>query len=237
MIKSNNRLETPRTYLRNFCLDDLDLLYQLHSDPQVMQHFYTGPRSKIAVTKNLHDYITHQETYNFSNWAVFEKNTDQFIGRAGPLVWDQPTIQLTATNPLAIKTLSETTTALGSIEFSLPNLGTLPCPAKLYAKPGSSPQDVSKGDNMVLSNSFNWVELSYVLHEKFWGLGLATEIASQIITWVFKNLTIDKIIAVTTPENLASQKVMSKIGMQLDQYTTLNGFPAVQYMIYRTPIL
>lgn len=178
MIKSNNRLETPRTYLRNFCLDDLELLYQLHSDPQVMRHFYTGPRSKIAVTKNLHDYIAHQATYNFSNWAVFEKSTDLFIGRAGPLVW-------------------EVTQA---------------------AAPTSS---------------FNSVELSYVLHQKFWGLGFATEIASQIITWVFKNLTIDKIIAVTTPENLASQKVMIKVGMQLDQYTTLNGFPAVQYIIYR----
>jgi RimJ/RimL family protein N-acetyltransferase len=187
-----------------------------------MQYFYTGPRSKIETLKNLHDYITHQETYNFSNWAVFEKNTDRFIGRAGPLIWDQPTIQLTATNPLAIKTLSETTTALGSIEFSLPNLGTL---------------SLSKGDNMVLPNSFNSIELSYVLHQKFWGLGFATEIASQIITWIFKNLTIDQIIAVTTPENLASQKVMAKVGMQLDQYTTLNGFPAVQYIIYRPDIV
>ena len=169
MIKSNNRLETSRTYLRNFCLDDLDLLYQLHSDPQVMQHFHTGPRSRLEIIKNLHDYIQHQEIYNFSNWAVFEKNTDQFIGRAGPLVWEAQ----------------------------------------------------------------QSVELSYVLHQKFWGLGFATELAGQIITWIFKNLTVDKIVAVTTPENLASQKVMSKVGMQLDQHTTLNGLPAVQYIIYR----
>ena len=236
MIKNNNRLETPRTYLRNFCLDDLDLLYQLHSDPQVMRYFYTGPRSRLTVQQNLQEYITHQETYNFSNWAVFEKNTDQFIGRAGPLVWDQPTIQLATTNPtLPAKSSAPTSVISYTRHPAAPGVAlreAWECPSQPLGDDGRI-----EGPQPTQLTTVNWVELSYVLHQKFWGLGFATEIASQIITWVFKNLTIDKIIAVTTPENLASQKVMSKIGMQLDQHTTLNGFPAVQYMIYRTPIL
>jgi len=90
--KKNNLniiLTTQRTYLRAFNLLDLDLLYNLHKNPDVMHYFASGPRTKLQTLNNLKYFIAHQTKYNFSEWAVFEKDSHKFIGRAGPLLWEE----------------------------------------------------------------------------------------------------------------------------------------------------
>jgi len=47
--------------------------------------------------------------------------------------------------------------------------------------------------------------------------GIATEAAQTLITYLFRELRVKRIIAMTGYDNLASQRVMVKLGMRLEQ--------------------
>ncbi len=57
------------------------------------------------------------------------------------------------------------------------------------------------------------IEVAYRLHKKYWGKGYATELAKALIQWGFQHLSVNKLIAATEPENIASQKVLKKAGL------------------------
>ncbi|MEI1251531.1 GNAT family N-acetyltransferase [Rhizobium aouanii] len=57
-------------------------------------------------------------------------------------------------------------------------------------------------------------ELGYSLREEVWGQGLATEAASVLADWFFERELASGFIAFTHPENIASQRVLRKIGMR-----------------------
>ena len=67
-------------------------------------------------------------------------------------------------------------------------------------------------------------ELGYRLDEPFWGQGLATEAASAILQYSSNDLKISDIIGIVAPENIASVRVLQKIGMRRDRQTTFQGF-------------
>ena len=75
--------QTSRFYLRPFTTEDLDFLYQLHSNPEVGKSTIDGVQNLETVQKHLDNFITNQERNGFSQWAVFENNTNKFVGRAG----------------------------------------------------------------------------------------------------------------------------------------------------------
>ncbi len=56
------------------------------------------------------------------------------------------------------------------------------------------------------------IELGYLLARKFWGKGLATEAAAACLTYGFEKLEFREIIALTDLENVASHRVLEKIG-------------------------
>jgi RimJ/RimL family protein N-acetyltransferase len=57
-------------------------------------------------------------------------------------------------------------------------------------------------------------EVGWFIDRGHWGAGLATEGARRSLAFGFDELGLDRIIARYNPENLASGKVMEKIGMQ-----------------------
>jgi RimJ/RimL family protein N-acetyltransferase len=57
------------------------------------------------------------------------------------------------------------------------------------------------------------VEVAFHLSRELWGNGLGTEAASAAVAYGFTELGLERIIGLTFPENLASQKVLLKIGM------------------------
>ena len=57
------------------------------------------------------------------------------------------------------------------------------------------------------------IELGYSLHYNYWGKGLASEMARIMIGYGFTNTDAEEIVAVTTLENIGSQKVLLKAGM------------------------
>ena len=57
------------------------------------------------------------------------------------------------------------------------------------------------------------VEIGWRLREDAWGQGYATEAAAAVLDWAWANLEVERIVSFTTPANLASQRVMERIGM------------------------
>ena len=57
-------------------------------------------------------------------------------------------------------------------------------------------------------------ELGYRLHLKFWGQGLASEMAKALVDLGLITLQLKEIAAVIHPENKASEKVLLKAGFQ-----------------------
>ena len=76
-------LSTKRLNLRLFTLQDLDFLHQLHANPEVAKTTIDGVQSLETVKKHLDNFISHQEKFGFSQMAVFEKESQKFVGRAG----------------------------------------------------------------------------------------------------------------------------------------------------------
>lgn len=74
---------TNRLILRPFMQQDFELLYSLHSNPEVAQTTIDGVQDEATVQKHLTNFIEHQEKFGYSQWAVFEVKSGEFVGRAG----------------------------------------------------------------------------------------------------------------------------------------------------------
>ncbi len=69
------------------------------------------------------------------------------------------------------------------------------------------------------------IEIAYAFGKPFWGQGYATEAAYASLRYGFEHGGSDYLLAVAYPDNIPSQRVMQKIGMQhqgiTDQYHSL----------------
>ena len=57
------------------------------------------------------------------------------------------------------------------------------------------------------------VEVGYRLLYQAWGQGFATEGATELVRYAFDDLGLDKVIGVTHPGNVVSQRVLMKAGL------------------------
>ncbi len=58
------------------------------------------------------------------------------------------------------------------------------------------------------------IEVGYGLLRRFWGRGIATEVARRLLRHGFEDHGLERIVAVTHPENIASRHVLEKLGMR-----------------------
>lgn len=160
-------IETPRTILRMFTMEDLDDLASILGNPQVMKYLELDcqPLSRDKTAIAIASIIKHWEKNDYGRWAVILKESNQLIGMAG----------------------------------------------------FRTHEDIA--------------ELVYVLDEPFWGRGLATEIARAILKFGFETLGFPRIIALTRPANIASRRVMDKLGMKFEKEVDIYGISAVEYVI------
>jgi GrpB-like predicted nucleotidyltransferase (UPF0157 family) len=78
------------------------------------------------------------------------------------------------------------------------------------------------------------IEIAYRLCKKFWGKGYATELVRALIEWGFQHLSVNKLIAIVNPENVASQKVLIKAGLDYrGKRKWYDGSEALCYEIYK----
>jgi RimJ/RimL family protein N-acetyltransferase len=64
------------------------------------------------------------------------------------------------------------------------------------------------------------VEVGWRLHPHHWGRGLATEGGAAGLRYGFEDLGLDRIISIAMPQNVASLRVMAKLGLTAISATT-----------------
>ncbi len=88
--------------------------------------------------------------------------------------------------------------------------------------------------HLALDDTQPEIEVGYWLLPEFWGKGYATEIAKACVDWAFQNLSISKIVGITHPNNIRSQKVLLKIGMELIGESTYREKKVIRFEITKT---
>lgn len=161
-------IETARLYLRQFTPEDLDDLYRIYSDPEIM-NYITGVRTREATETAIHTMLKRWEENNFGMWALVHKIDRKMIGRCG----------------------------LGFLD--------------------NTPE----------------VELGYALDKVYWNQGLVTEASFASLNYGFQILKLERIVAIARPENIASQRVIQKVGMKYEKNARYYEIDVVYYSISR----
>jgi RimJ/RimL family protein N-acetyltransferase len=68
---------------------------------------------------------------------------------------------------------------------------------------------------------------------EYWGLGLATEIARAILDLAFGRLQLADVIALVSPSNFASRRVIEKVGGIYERDIVHAGLPEALYRVRR----
>lgn len=77
-------------------------------------------------------------------------------------------------------------------------------------------------------------ELGYALYPEFWGNGYAYEAASALRDWLFANTAWDHFLGMADTRNLASLKVLRKVGL-VDTHQEPEGPRMLQFLIMKRP--
>jgi RimJ/RimL family protein N-acetyltransferase len=80
-------------------------------------------------------------------------------------------------------------------------------------------------------------ELAYELTQGTWGEGIATEASLVCLRHAFEEATLEHVIAGADPENVASQRVIEKLGMRSIGHLNPNVPEASYYVVYRKEFL
>lgn len=84
-----------------------------------------------------------------------------------------------------------------------------------------------------LRSLFGTPEVTYLLAKSYWGRGLATEVARACLRYGFSELASERIVAITKLENVVSQRVLQKVGMQYETHANYFGMEVMRYRILR----
>ncbi|OZI63592.1 GNAT family N-acetyltransferase [Bordetella genomosp. 11] len=82
-------------------------------------------------------------------------------------------------------------------------------------------------------------EIGWRLDARYWGQGLASEGAREVLAYGFNELGLDEIVSFTVPANERSRRVMARIGMTRDPAGDFShpalpaGHPLAQHVLYR----
>jgi len=83
------------------------------------------------------------------------------------------------------------------------------------------------------------VEIGWRLDAAYWGRGLATEGAREIVRHAFEDLGLTALVSFTAPANVRSVRVMEKLGMthdpadDFDHPGLADGDPLRRHVLYR----
>tara|TARA_R100000687_G_C6439315_1_gene159675 strand:- start:233 stop:778 length:546 start_codon:yes stop_codon:yes gene_type:complete len=89
---------------------------------------------------------------------------------------------------------------------------------------------IGQGGIVPVANEGPEIELGYRLGREHWGKGYASEIARASARYAFESIGLDRLIAVTYPENLGSRKVLINAGF--DEVGLTDRYYEVTCMLY-----
>ena len=75
------------------------------------------------------------------------------------------------------------------------------------------------------------VEIGWAVVRDSWGRGIATELGRHALA-AASDAGFERIVAFTRPDNLASRRVMEKLGLRYQRDFAHNGHPHVLYALY-----
>jgi ribosomal-protein-alanine N-acetyltransferase len=73
------------------------------------------------------------------------------------------------------------------------------------------------------------VEVKYLLRPSSWGQGVATEAARQSLGYAFGDAGLSLVIGLTHPDNIASQRVLEKIGLTFRNRAVYFNFDCLRF--------
>jgi RimJ/RimL family protein N-acetyltransferase len=76
------------------------------------------------------------------------------------------------------------------------------------------------------------VDLGFRFLPSFWGLGLATESSVAVIAYARHQLTLKRLVAWVHPANVASTRVLSKLGFSSEKKTSIPDISYVDFDLY-----
>ncbi|MDQ6779642.1 MAG: GNAT family N-acetyltransferase [Candidatus Eremiobacteraeota bacterium] len=77
------------------------------------------------------------------------------------------------------------------------------------------------------------VEVLYLLRRSAWGRGIATEAARFSLKYGFREADLARIVGITMPENVASQRVLEKCGLRYEKDGAFYGVRARYFALDR----
>ena len=77
------------------------------------------------------------------------------------------------------------------------------------------------------------VELGYVLDKFYWNMGLTTEAAIATLKYSFEKVKLNRIVAIAHPQNIASVRVIQKVGMKYEKNARFYNVDVVYYGLNR----
>lgn len=78
------------------------------------------------------------------------------------------------------------------------------------------------------------VEILYGISPSRWGRGFATEVAVEVLRHGFHRVGLDRIVGIADMENVASRRVLEKIGMTFDEQVLHEGCAEAHYSMRTT---
>lgn len=77
------------------------------------------------------------------------------------------------------------------------------------------------------------VEVLYRFEQSYWNQGIATEATKASLRYGFEEVKLDRIVAITTPEHMASRRVMEKAGLKYEKDAHFYNLDVVYYALSR----
>jgi ribosomal-protein-alanine N-acetyltransferase len=77
------------------------------------------------------------------------------------------------------------------------------------------------------------IQIGYLLLKSYWGRGLGTEAASAVLKYGFDVANLPQIVAVAKPENIASRRVLEKVGLKYEKDAYFYENNVVYYSLSR----
>lgn len=76
------------------------------------------------------------------------------------------------------------------------------------------------------------VDLGFRFLPRFWGIGLATESSLAVIAYARQQLTLERMVAWVHPDNVASTRVIRKLGFSFEKKISIPDISYVDFDLY-----
>lgn len=91
---------------------------------------------------------------------------------------------------------------------------------------------VPVGDSgLLVLKDYGWVDLGFRFAQPYWGKGFATEVASAWVRAAFEEFGLSHLGAFVHPENVASIRVLEKVGFHTERRETVMGMDSIVFLL------